>query len=372
MKSLCLRLPSPALGLLTVLLLLSACHHTSNKQPDSAIALAALGVSAQTLTEQLNSLESQLAQTYDTELQKMEQASTIAAQNVFSASIVTRENPKDDAHRMVLANELETAALALPDPDYRKEDEVLRRLSQALDENLLVLEEQEAEGLLVKQELARIEIEYAEAKKTRQQTQEEAEETRGKIQQVSVDIDKKVEQVAANAAAREQLAIENEKEQGRIFRKKIASWFVGIGGSILIAGILAGAIFAKMVLLPAVSSGSIFVGVGTSLKHLNVAAENKWFLIGAGLITLLVLIAAALWVIHKLKERRKEIRVNKHISDNMAVVREKLREHDTANNTQLSTVFNKYLHEWNVTDNGDPDGELEEEIEKRAKQLKAS
>ena len=133
----------------------------------------------------------------------------------------------------------------------------------------------------------------------------------------------------------------------------------------IMAGVISSFLMTKATLLPSIAGGGILIAVGYFLQFLDEIANKLWFQIVLAVSTLGIIITSVIWLVYRIKNQRKEIRVNHSISENMITARKSLYSSNDSDAVIAAKVLDRYLEEWNVDDNGVLDSNLMDKIETR-------
>jgi len=364
MKSFALNSARGAIGM--GILLLAGCITTTPENPGSAQAVQNVVDEVTVIVDSIK--EGQIALREQVEALKVtdDRNDQELADRVYGARYANTENPQQNPHTEVVEKELEAAgSLLLAEPTQEAREDIIRRLRIALTGTQESMAELETE-------YARLRAEYAQLAEAKNKLEENLSQTATSLEARESELGEKVEQLESIEAEVEiaAAATENErqakrKERASKYRVMVASAFMGLGGLLAVAGIVGGFLGARAITAPAIVGGGSLLLIGWFITYLEDLMLKQWFQVTVGVIGLCVFVGIGFWIYKKTKERRHEAKFSDTISTNLIGATQEMRNDDARFGTNQWAGLKKYIEEWNVDDNGNPDVEVDREIKKR-------
>lgn len=291
----------------------------------------------------------------------------LAADQVDGAFLVNARN-LDNPHTRLTGEKLKTAAdlLGPPTPDNasRVEEELAFALSASQQDQdklrrLLDAERKEAKVIADARDAARL-------------SSGKAAEQLNAVTATLQDTSKKL--AAAEAQARLEAARAKDAEAARNAeraartRQNIAYGFMGFGGVLIVAAIVATVLHVPGVLLGGLAGGGALLALGWMITVLEDLLQKTWFQIAIGVVVLGALGLVVYLGLQALKTRRKAS-MDAAIGQGAIGAIQEAKNDDAKLGGDVYAALKPYLKEWFVDDDGKPDIAIEKEIDRRLQAL---
>ncbi|MBK8476093.1 MAG: hypothetical protein IPL39_07195 [Opitutaceae bacterium] len=291
----------------------------------------------------------------------------LAADQVDGASYVNARN-LDNPHTRLTGEKLKTAAdlLGPPTPDNarRVEEELAFALSASQQDQdklrrLLEAERKEAKVIADARDAARL-------------NSGKAAEQLSAVTATLQDTSKKL--AAAEAQARLEAARAKDAQEARDAeraartRQNIAYGFMGFGGLLIVAAIVATFLRVPGVLIGGLAGGGALLALGWMITVLEDLLQNTWFKVALGVVVLGALGVVVYLGLQALKTRRKAS-MDAAIGQGAIGAIQEAKNDDAKLGGAVYASLKPYLKEWFVDDDGKPDIAIEKEIDRRLQAL---
>ncbi len=290
-----------------------------------------------------------------------------AADQVDGAILVNARN-LDSPQTRLAGEKLKTAAdvLGPPTPDNarRVEEELTFALSASQ-------QDQEKLRLLLAAERKDAKV-IADARDAAWQSAGKAAEQLKVATATLQDTSKRL--AAAEAQARLEAARAKDAQEARNAeraartRQNIAYGFMGFGGLLIVAAIVATYLRVPGVLLGGLAGGGALLALGWMITVLEDLLQKSWFQIALGAVVLGALALAAYLGFQALKTRRKAA-MDAAIGQGAIGAIQEAKNDDAKLGGEVYASLKPYLKEWFVDDEGKPDIAIEKEIDRRLQAL---
>jgi hypothetical protein len=288
--------------------------------------------------------------------------------HVNAAATVNSQNPQENEHTYIVGKELEPTLGLLPTPTAESQRQTMDNLKLALEKTEAARRELELNYELERRKAAELKTEVDKTSAAVAVKEAALKETTVKLDStVSVLANKEAEVRIAAAEAERQAALAR-KEAASKTRMKVAYGFMGLGGLIAVAAVVATILRVPGVLHAGLAGGGSLLLVGWIITYVEDLLQHTWFQVTVGVILLIVLVITAWISLRAIKTRKKAI-LDEKISTGATAAIQELKNDDAKLNTAHYEPLKAKLSEWFVDDDGKPDVEIAKEIDQRLVQM---
>lgn len=286
------------------------------------------------------------------------------ADHVAAALLVNGQNPVVNAHTELVGRELGPATAVLPPPTAESQARVLENLELVLTQTEAARRELELSYEVEKRRAAALKTEVA-------ATQAQVTEAQSALDRTASVLDDTVKTLADKEAEVRVAAAEAERQAARAraaaaskTRLKVAYAFMGLGGLLAVA-----AVVATFLRVPGVLQGGLFAGgvlllVGWVITYVEDLLRHLWFQVAVGLVLLAAMAVVGLLTRRAWQTRHKAV-MDEKISVGATGAIQELKNDDKKLGVDHYAPLKAKLEEWYVDDDGKPDEEVSREIDRR-------
>lgn len=298
---------------------------------------------------------------------KTAERTRLAADQVDGAALVNAGN-LDNPHTRLTGEKLKTAARLLGPPSADNASRVDEELAFALSGSA-----QDQEKLRLRLEAERREAEaIADARNAALRSATNAAEQLNaatvNLQDTSKRLSSAETQARLEAARAKDARDAKNAERAAKTRQNIAYGFMGFGGLLIVATIVATFLHVPGVLLGGLAGGGALLAIGWMITVLEDLLQKTWFQIALGAAVLGSLGLAVYLGFQALKTRRKAT-MDAAIGQGAIGAIQEAKNDDAKLGGAVYASLQPYLKEWFVDDDGKPDVALEKEIDRRLQAL---
>jgi hypothetical protein len=318
-----------------------------------------------TRVEAVQKAQDELVFAESNRVEHAEKTAHFVADRVDGARYANRQNTPINAYTTVVDTELDHAAHSLPPPSDQSQAQIIQKLQLALSNN-----EADKARLAATNELLRVEAMALRSETTNLANQASTKELA--LRTKTVELSKKAEElndVETKARFQSEALAQQQKitqsERGAKIRTRIAAIFMGFGGLLIVAGIIAAYLHVPGVLLPALAGGASAFAFGFFISWIEQFTDKIWFKIGVGVIVLggVGLLA---WLGYRTAQTRKTAKLDAQISNStIGAIQELRNDDDRFGTSRFNDVIKPYLEAWHTTPDGFPHPDVQREIDRR-------
>jgi len=287
----------------------------------------------------------------------------LAADQVDGAFYVNERNAVNPYQRLT-GEKLKTAASLLGQPTPESQKRVIEELRLALgasqqDQALLAAMLEEERGKAAEAVAARDAALKAVGAATVQ-----VQSATTALQTTATKLTSAEERARLEAAVAKDAQEAKAKAQAANTRLHIAYGFMGLGGLLIVAAIVATFLHVPGVLAGGLAGGGALLALGWLLTVLEDLLRKRWFQISLGVVLLAAVGIVGVLIYRAWKTRRKAT-MDAAIGQGAIGAIQEAKNDDAKLGREVYTSLRPYLKEWFVDDDGKPDTTIEKEIDQR-------
>jgi len=353
-----------ALGLAPALLLLSGCPQTVDLSTKSITEIKTLTTALGTQIGEVETGQKNLTQRQS----EVDSANSLVRQNaanlIADASYVNARNIQNP-YTFLTGVKLSLAAAAVGvDPVELNQRRIIEQIEYALSQS-----ESDQATLRAQLEEERLKVEQTNtaliaAQEARGVAEKNLVTTTNKLVQVKDDLEGATDDAVLADEARKEAEAREARERAAKTRLHVAYGFMGMGGLLIVAAIVATVLHVPGVLAGGLAGGGALLVIGWLITALEDLLSQLWFRITLGAVVTAAVGIVAYLVVKALRTRTKAT-FDARISEGSTGAIQEVRNDDAKTGSNVYAALKPYLQEWFVDDNGNQDKTIAAEIDRR-------